>query len=128
MQKIRNVCSEKSSSESIIYLRKVGQCLEKLEKLLDDNVDITSTIWATSPKEHSKQQLVTQQLYVAYKLETFHQLDINITCTVFDTVISLIREEQVKILQTAPSAFTKPLFQRSESSNDDVTNKKSKWW
>jgi hypothetical protein len=127
MKNIRKVCDGKSIEESTIYLRKVGQFLDSLESVLDDNVDCSSTIWDTLPKELSKHLLTAQQLYVEYKLKTFHQIDTNNSFTTIETVISLIVNEQVKILQTTPSAITKPVFQRSDSSSDN-TNKRTKWW
>ena len=127
MKNIRKECDGKSIEESSIYLRKVGQFLERLESVLDENVDCSSTIW-DMPKELSKHMLTAQQLYVEYKLKTFHQIDTNNSFTTIETVISLIVNEQVKILQTSPSAITKPVFQRSDSLTDDTNKKKTKWW
>ena len=124
MKNIRKECDGKSIEESSIYLRKVGQFLERLESVLDENVDCSSTIW-DMPKELSKHMLTAQQLYVEYKLKTFHQIDTNNSFTTIETVISLIVNEQVKILQTTPSAITKPVFQRSDSSTDDTNKKKN---
>ena len=127
MTNLRKVCDSKSLEESTTYLVKLGRSLERLESVLDDNLDGFSTIWDTMPKQLTKPVLTAQQSYVEYKLKTFHQIDISNNQTVIQTVINLIVVEQISILQTAPS-LTKPVFQRSLSSTDDVTNKKSKWW
>ena len=127
MTNLRKVCDSKSLEESTTYLVKLGRSLERLDSVLDDNLDGFSTIWDTMPKQLTKPVLTAQQSYVEYKLKTFHQTNSNNTFTCIETVISLIKAEQILIIQNRPS-HTKPVFQRSESSNVDVTNKKSKWW
>ena len=117
MTDVRQACDGKSIGDSTIYLRKVGKFLESLESLIDEHV-VCTTIWNPPPK----QLLIAQQSYVAYKLKTFQQIDINNNYTVIQAVISLIVDEQILILQTAPSEVTQPVFQRSDST------KKAKWW
>jgi hypothetical protein len=128
MTNIRKVCDSKSLEESTTYLVKLGRSLERLESVLDDNLDGFSTIYETFPKEFTKPVLTAQQLYVEYKLKTIHQINTTNSFTCIETVISLISAEQITIIQNQPS-LTKPVFQRSASSNVvDVSNKKSKWW
>lgn len=123
MTDVRRGCDGKSVGDSIIYLRKVGHFLENLESLIDGN-DVCTTIW----NPPSKQLLIAQQSYVAYKNKSFQQIDVTKNQTVLQAVISLIVNEQILILQTTPSQITQPVFQRSESATDDITNKKAKWW
>ena len=126
MKAVRKVCDGKSLDDSIIYLRKLGRFLECQETLIDEH-DVCTSIWNPLPKQLFKHLLNAQQSYVAYKIKTYNQVRINDDQTVMQTVFSLIVNEQVKILQTSPSAIIKPVFQRSDSSTDD-TNKKTKWW
>lgn len=123
MTDVRQVCDGKSVGDSTVYLRKVGQFLENLVSLIDEN-DVCTTIWNPPPK----QLLIAQQSYVEYKFKSFQQIDVTKNYTVIQTVINLIVVEQISILQTAPSKVTQPVFQRSESATDDITNKKAKWW
>ena len=126
MKDLRTACDGKSVDGSIIYLKKVGKFLESIEKLIDEN-DVCSSIWNPLPKEVSKKLLTSQQSYVAYKIKTYHQIEINDNHTLIQTVISLIVDEQISILQTAPLDVTQPVFQRSESATNE-SNKKTKWW
>lgn len=126
MKAVREVCDGKSLDDSIIYLQKLGRFLECQETLIDEH-DVCTSIWNPLPKQLCKHLLNAQQSYVAYKIKTYNQVRINDNQTVMQTVFSLIVNEQVKILQTTPSAITKPVFQRSDSSTDD-TNKRTKWW